>query len=373
MMKSMLSRNNLRSGSIVLGVFTLFGLLSTIQFWLFIGMHRTPFEIPATFDSFFQIGLISFSQWYLWALLTPVLQWISRTYPIRSQTLSKDIQINLILTLTIIVGKLFLDETIDYVIGFPPDRTEPFGERFIFSMLSPKSFGYFLIYWTIMAFIYSLQYNKKLREREIVSSQLEAQLAQAQLNALKAQLQPHFLFNTLNSISSLLRENVDAADDMITNLSDMLRYSLNNINVQEVSLREEIDFLQHYLDIEQIRFQDRLITEIQVEPAALDARVPSMILQPIVENSIRHGISKQSTPGKVSILANKNRTELEITVIDTGAGFEADCGAEGIGLSNTRERLEKLYGASFSLNFERSPEKETIVKITIPYSESKIR
>lgn len=372
-MKFVFSRKTIRSGLIILGVFTLFGCFSTIQFWLFMSMHGMPMPPYGSTTSFLLIAFISLLQWYLWALLTPLLHWISRTCPIRSQSLTKDIQINLSLSIAIVVGKLFIDESLDCFFRFPPDKSEPLLQRFFFSAMSPRSFMYFLIYWTIMAFIYSLQYNKKLREREVVSSQLEAQLAQAQLNALKMQLQPHFLFNTLNSISSLLRENVDAADDMITNLSDMLRYSLNNINVQEATLREEIDFLQHYLDIEQIRFQDRLITEIKIDPAALEARVPSMMLQPIVENSIRHGISKQSLPGKVLIHARRNQNTLEITVIDTGAGFSSDNGVEGIGLSNTRERLEKLYGSSFTLNFERSPNHETIVRISIPYSESKNR
>ncbi len=370
-MQSVFSRTTIRYGLIILGIFTLFGCFSTAQFWLFISMHDEPSRKYLASISLVHIVFISMSQWYLWALLIPMMLWISRKFPIRAQSLVRDVQINLSFSIAIVACKLALDETIEYLLNFPPDRFEPFWERLFFTAMSPKSFVFFLIYWSIMAFIYSLQYNKKLREREVASSQLETQLAQAQLSALKMQLQPHFLFNTLNSISSLLRENVDAADDMITNLSDMLRYSLNTIHMQEATLREEIDFLQHYLDIERIRFQDRLITEVQIDPAVLDARVPTMILQPIVENSIRHGISKQSTPGKVSIEARRIESTLEMIVTDTGAGFNSDNGAEGIGLSNTRERLEKLYGSSFTITFERSQNHETIVKISIPFSEWK--
>ncbi len=358
------SWKKIRNGLILLGIFSLLGCFSTLQFWFFLSMHGDPVPIST-------IIFNAMVQWYLWALLTPVLGWITRIYPIRAASFGRDIQINLLFTCIIVLGKILVDESMDFAFFTMPDRTEPFWERFFISLISPKSFVYCLIYWSIMAVYYTLHYNKQLRDREIAASQLEAQLAQAQLDALKMQLQPHFLFNTLNSISSLIRLNVDAADDMITNLSDMLRYSLNNINIQEVTLREEMEFLHRYLDIEKIRFQDRLQTEIRVDPSVMKARIPSMLLQPIVENSIRHGISKQAAPGKVSIEAKRYDNNLEMTVMDTGAGFSENQNEEGIGLSNTRKRLDKMYNSSYSFHVERSPKNETIVKITIPYTEFK--
>jgi LytS/YehU family sensor histidine kinase len=203
-----------------------------------------------------------------------------------------------------------------------------------------------LIYAATLGLGYAVSYYARFREREFRASQLEAQLAQAQLQALKMQLHPHFLFNTLNGIASLVRDNKNrAAVDMLAGLSDLLRYTLENAGKQEVPLKEELEFLELYLGIQQMRFPDRLRVEMRVAPETLDALVPNLILQPIVENAIRHGISQRPTPGVVGIEASRDGERLRVNVYDDGPGLRPNGGTGGgVGLSNTRERLAQLYG-----------------------------
>ncbi len=355
---------NVWKGMILFGFFTLAGIISALPFWFFATKH-------GKYDSPYMILFQGLTEWYLWILFIPLIYWIYKTFPIQAQSLVRNISINFLLSFIVILGKTLLDQTMQVHFWNTNPNPKPLLDVIYYTFFSPKTFALLLTYWLIMMFIYMIQYYKELQERKLVSSQLEVQLAQAHLSALKMQIQPHFLFNTLNSITSLLRKNVDAAEDMIINLSDMLRYSLRTTDIQEVTLGEELDFLQHYLDIEKKRFQDRLTTEFQIERDALDAWVPSMFLQPIVENSFRHGISKQIGSGKITIRSQRLGDALSVSVLDTGEGFLHVKDKEGIGLSNTRKRLEKLYGSSFDLQFGRTENNETIVTISIPFTEKK--
>ena len=217
---------------------------------------------------------------------------------------------------------------------------------------------------------HALDYYRKYRERERRALQLETRLAQAQLDALRMQLQPHFLFNTLNSISVLMAEDVKAARRMLTRLSDLLRKSLENEGAHEVSLRDELEFLESYLEIEQTRFQDRLTIRMNVDPAALDARVPNLILQPLVENAIRHGIAPRAAAGTIEIRAGRQNGMIELQVSDNGAGLggaSVESLMKGIGLSNTQARLEQLYGARASFELRERDEGGLTVTIAIPF------
>jgi two-component system LytT family sensor kinase len=207
-----------------------------------------------------------------------------------------------------------------------------------------------LIYGAIIGVSYAVSYYFRFREREFRASQLENQLVQAQLQTLKMQLQPHFLFNTLNGIAGLVRDSRNkAAVDMLAGLSDLLRYTLENAGKQEVPLKEELEFLELYLDIQQMRFSDRLKVEMRIEPEVLDALVPNLILQPLVENAIRHGISLRAAAGIVGVSAARDDGLLRIRIYDDGPGLKRDevdgaATVEGVGLSNTRARLAQLYG-----------------------------
>jgi two-component system, LytTR family, sensor kinase len=228
-------------------------------------------------------------------------------------------------------------------------------------------------YFLIVAITHALIYYRQFEERSRAASLLESQLAQAKLHLLKMQLHPHFLFNTLNSISALLHEDVEQADLMIERLGDFLRLTLEHSTAQEVTLREELEFLNCYLSIEQIRLEDRLSTRIDVDPETLDARVPSLILQPIVENAIRHGIAPRSVPGRLEIEARQCQSALVLTVRDNGPGLAAGANGtngKGMGLKITRHRLERLYGTQHRLELVNAPEGGLVVTLEIPFAAS---
>lgn len=210
---------------------------------------------------------------------------------------------------------------------------------------------------------------KRYRDREVVASRLESELARAQVQILEMQLQPHFLFNTLNSIMVLIRQDADMASRMVARLSEFLRLTLDSAGMQEVTLRRELEFLEKYLHIERIRFGDRLQIEQHVDPALLDALVPNLILQPLVENAIRHGVSKRRGPAVISVSAERSNGSVLVHVRDNGAGLPSREGGirEGIGIRNTRQRLRHLYGDAFEFRLESPPEGGVDVHLTFPF------
>ncbi|MCA1849761.1 MAG: histidine kinase, partial [Acidobacteria bacterium] len=234
-----------------------------------------------------------------------------------------------------------------------------------------------LLYWSVLGLCHAYDYYRRYRERErraaqleLAASQLETQLARAQLDALRMQLHPHFLFNTLNTISVLMQEDVVIARRMLLRLSDLLRLALKNAGAHEVSLRQEMEFLRSYLEIEQTRFQHRLKVQMEIDAEALDARVPNLILQPLVENAIRHGVAPRPTASTIEIRARRRNGQVELRVRDDGPGIDEmrkENAEGGIGLSNTRARLSKLYGAAHSFHLSSPDGGGTQVTITIPF------
>jgi len=222
----------------------------------------------------------------------------------------------------------------------------------------------------ILAVCHAMEYYRKFRENEIRASHLEMRLAQSQLQALKMQLHPHFLFNTLHSISALMNKDMKTADKMISRLGDFLRLTLENSGAQQVTLQQELDFLKCYLEIEQIRFQDRLSVQMNIDPEIVDAKVPNLILQPIVENAIRHGIAPRVEPGIINIDAQRHNGMLEINIKDNGPGLNSNGSngnfREGVGLSNTRARLTQLYGELHRFNLKNAEGGGLVVNIQIP-------
>jgi LytS/YehU family sensor histidine kinase len=210
-------------------------------------------------------------------------------------------------------------------------------------------------------------YYSRYREGEVRTAQLSAQLAQAQLQALRMQLHPHFLFNTLNAISTLVHKDPEIADRMIARLSDLLRLTLENIGIQEVRLAKELEFLERYLEIERMRFADRLEVRMQIAPETLDARAPYLILQPLVENAIRHGIAPRAARGCVEIGAERRDGKLVLTVKDDGPGMGATGAKHGVGISSTRARLERLYGAAHRFELENGENGGLIVTMELPF------
>ena len=304
----------------------------------------------------------------LWFALTPLVLQLARRFPLDRRTWLVHGLVHLFagLTLALVQEALFI--LIGRWSGLPISRITYFA-----ALRNQLIFGaHFSVitYWSIIALTHALDYYRKFRERERRALQLETRLAQAELDALKMQLHPHFLFNTLNSISVLMGEDVTAARRMLTRLSDLLRTSLDSAGRQEVTLQEELDFLASYLEIERIRFHDRLTVRMDIDPATLPARVPNFILQPLVENAIRHGIAPRAAPGAVEIRAVRENGIVQLQVCDNGTGLRSgnrEHIAEGIGLSNTRTRLEQIYGPAHGFDIGQPEDGGFIVTIKIPF------
>jgi len=229
-----------------------------------------------------------------------------------------------------------------------------------------------LTYWAILGVQYGLDYYRRYREREIEASRLETQLVRARLQALSAQIHPHFLFNTLHMISALVHRKPQVADRMITRLSELLRVSLDRTDRQEIALREELDTLMNYVEIMKTRFEDRLEISFDVSPDVERALVPYFILQPLVENAIHHGVMPRGTNGKVRISAEREGGDLIVDVVDNGRGFPEDPRAlieKGQGLRITGDRLRHLYGERASLRAENGAGGGARVTLTIPFHE----
>jgi signal transduction histidine kinase len=214
----------------------------------------------------------------------------------------------------------------------------------------------------------ALSYYRRFRERELRATQLEGQLAKAHLQTLKSQLQPHFLFNTMHSISSLMLTDVQAADRMMTRLGDLLRMSLESAGTQITILSRELEFVNCYLEIEKVRFAERLHVTLDIAPETLDATVPHLLLQPLVDNAVKHGISKLPAGGEIQITVSAQDGELQLEIRDNGPGFgkEGPFPASGLGLRITRERLESLYGQDQSLELLSLPGGGAITRVRIP-------
>ena len=227
------------------------------------------------------------------------------------------------------------------------------------------------VYFVIVAVYNAFAYYHLYHRQKSATSELQARLAEAQLAALKMQLQPHFLFNTLNAISVLMTEDVKKANQMLVRLSELLRLALDSSGRQQVPLKQELEFLERYLDIERIRFADRLKVKLDVEPATLEARVPNLILQPLVENAIRHGIAPRAEGGRLDVHARRRNGKLELEIHDDGPGMaEQAAPAEprnGIGLANCQARLSQLYGEEHGFEHGTSPDGGFSVILTLPF------
>jgi two-component system LytT family sensor kinase len=350
--------------AIIWGIWTFIGLVFTLQGYF--TSYRS--ERPVPFVDSLHMQMI----WaYLFALATPFVLWASTRLPlernnwIRNALLHVPISIALSVLLTA-MGRVLIWLGWGWPLGKP--LTFESITRFVVGNFT-EAIG---IYLLIALIGYAFSYYRRFREGQVRTLQLEAQLSQAQLQALKMQLHPHFLFNTLHSISALLNKDGEAARKMITRLGDFLRLTLENSGSQEVTLQQEMEFLGCYLEIERVRFQDRLVTRIDVAQHTLDAKVPNLILQPIVENAIRHGIAPRSTPGLIEIEAKQRNGALRIQVRDNGPGLPAHRTSEnvfkkGLGLANTETRLEQLYGPAHSFSLSNNPDGGLIVTLEIPF------
>jgi signal transduction histidine kinase len=305
---------------------------------------------------------------YLWLALTPLVLYLARRFPLERRRWLTHSLLHFAAGAVFALLQLMTFIKVASWVGLD-SGTQSFLQA-IRNLLVTNLHLSLLTYWAIIGLSHALDYYRKYRERELRASQLETKLAHAQLDALRMQLHPHFLFNTLNSISVLMAEDTKAARRMLTRLSDLLRASLENKGAHEVTLKEELEFLESYLEIEQTRFQDRLTVRMDVDARALDACVPNLILQPLVENAIRHGIAPRAGAGLVEIRARRDNGLVRLEVCDDGAGLGAappESLMKGIGLANTRARLEQLYGASHRFELHDRAGGGLTVTIEIPF------
>jgi two-component system, LytTR family, sensor kinase len=305
---------------------------------------------------------------YVWLALTPFVLYLARRFAFERHSWGR----NLLLHLAASIGFAFLQLAIYFgvasLIALIFSRVPP-AETFRSIFVSNFHFD-LLTYWAIIGLSHALDYYRKYREREIRASQLEARLARAQLDALKMQLHPHFLFNTLNTISVLMQEDVTIANRLLLRLSDLLRLALNNSDAHEVPLRQELEFLRNYLEIEQTRFQDRLTVRLDIDAEAGEAQVPNLILQPLVENAIRYAVAPRATKSTIEIRAARVDGQIKLQVRDDGPGISdsaKNIDPPGIGLRNTRSRLEKLYGRAHVFDLSTPVGGGLQVTITLPF------
>lgn len=311
-------------------------------------------------------GLLSqASACYLWAIATPLVLWLARRYRIERHNWMRRLLLHLLLSLGLVSVILVVNYPIfASILGWPITWFYLF--RFFYVNLDQ----WLLIYWVILFMSHAFNYYNNYRKGELKASELRTQLVQSQLEALKMQVHPHFLFNTLHSISAMLSKDTEGARKMIVRLGDFLRLTLENSGSMEVTLQQEIEFLNGYLEIERIRFQDRLTTEIRVDPEVLDVRVPNLILQPLVENAMRHAVGN-STAGRVEVVAAPQNGVVRIEVKDNGPGIQADGVLDarrgrGLGLANTQARLFGLYGDAATFKLSNGPSGGLVVTLEIP-------
>ena len=345
-----------------MGIFTVLGTMLAVQVYY---MSRAEGSHPV-FLEVLRRCLMSF---WIYGLLTPPVLWLCWRYPIeRGRFISR-------LALHTVASLVFTAVNVSLTLASGPIRYE--GKVVPLSFILWRNRFLFLAFdntvntYAPIAFAaHMMLYYRRLREREARSMQLEGKLAKAQLSMLKMQLQPHFLFNTLNTISALTRDNPLGAEDMLVRLSDLLRQTLDNDAEPEVPLRAELQFIGHYLEIEQVRFADRLHISIDSSPDTLDALVPNMLLQPLVENALRHGIGRKAQGGHLEVRSRKDADNLLICVQDSGPGFPNGASgalAEGIGISNTRSRLEHLHPGNHRITFTNALDGGAVVTLRIPF------
>ena len=306
-----------------------------------------------------------------WFVLTPIVLWLGRRFPLKHGSLRNSLTVHLFTGAIIVLLQQSFDALTIPMLGYPTNAAgKTYGEIYREFLLLNFHVNY-LIYWMTVTIQNLIGFYRQFRERELRAAQLEGQLAQARLQVLKNQLHPHFLFNTLNAISELIYDNQEAAELMVANLSDLLRLALDKNHVQEVALRQELEFLKKYLEIEQMRFDERLQVKMSIAPDTLDSLVPNMILQPLVENSIKHGLTPLADGGIVEISAEKQNGNLRLRVADSGVGLKGKSLSEGVGLSNTRARLKQLYGSEHVLKISEKYG-GLQVDLEIPFKTAKI-
>jgi len=347
---------------------TAFGISSTLQAHWMDKLELHPHVMQNAVARLLTLNLV---YWYIPALLAPIIMAFALRHPFDRIRWPRQLALHLAGALAYSVVHTTIMMTVRWLllIGQPLPPDYPGFRNYTLLAYLTQLDWLLMTYLFLIGLAWALAYRHESEERALNTSQLETRLVEAQLQALQRQLHPHFLFNTLNTVSGLIRTDPDGADKMIDRLGDLLRMTLHKSGIQEVSLKEELEVLGKYVEIERTRFGNRLTIDMQVQPETLDAQVPSLVLQPLVENAIRHGIAPNARPGWIAVHAAREDEELVLQVLDNGDGLPPDrlmALNRGVGLDNTRARLEHLYRDRFEFTFSNL-ERGLCVTIRIPF------
>jgi two-component system, LytTR family, sensor kinase len=352
--------HRIRSAALYLAAWTAVALFYATQWLLYNLYDETP-------EAGHRIVGVALTDWYVRAAVAVPVLYLARRVPVAEGRRASALAIHALGSVAFALVKI----GICWWLGSVLPWLRPIG---FLDLLLGEIHLDIATYWILVGLVQWRQSRQRLHEREreaaqlaLQTSRLETRLAKAQLDSLKMQLQPHFLFNALHSISALIHEDDEAADLMIVRLGDFLRLVILHAGKQEVSLVEELDFLQRYLEIQQVRFQDRLRVRIDVEPEALEAMVPNLVLQPLVENAIRHAVEPRSSGGRVEVEAKRDGESLCITIRDDGPGIRPGSPGTGLGIPNTRARLEHLYGDRQTLEIANRSGGGAVVTVRFPW------
>jgi signal transduction histidine kinase len=335
----------------VFGVATVLGLFSTLQA-VRLTVINSKEGMPV------QVGkllILNLAFWYIPALLTPSIVATARRFRLDGDKRLRNLSVHAVAALGFMVVRFIGMMGVRFLLWddaakYPTTAWPTFFQRQFLTDVD----WFLMVYAGIVGASHAIAYYHETEERKLKEARLETRLVEARLKTLQAELHPHFLFNTLHAISTLIHRDPEGADRMISRLSDLLRITFDRSGEAKVTLKEEIEFLQKYLDIEQTRFPDRLTVRVDIEPDALDGEVPRMILQPLVENAIKHGIAPRADRGHLQIAAGRQEDTLWMEVRDNGSGLHGGTLNRlrtGVGLSNTRARLECLYAGHHRLEF----------------------
>ena len=349
----------------ICAVYAVFASLVSVGYTAIYGISRWTLK-PDTTAIFPFLVLINLALWVGYALWVPVVFWLGRRFRFDRHGWKRALAVHGPASLLITSVHLALVGVWRYYLqgvrGGDPELITTILDAFFRTVDQTLP-----VYWAIIGLQHAVDYYRQARAREVRAARLETRLIESQLQALHQQLHPHFLFNTLHAISTLVHRDPDKADLMIERLSDLLRITLRKVGAQEVEMAEELEYLRAYLDIEQIHFGPRLRIEYRIDAAALDALVPTLILQPLVENAIRHGLEPIVRGGTLTIEAQGDGDTLWLRVRDNGAGFVKDRPRrDGVGLANTRSRLDRLYGEQAALTIRENPGGGVLVDMYIP-------
>jgi two-component system, LytTR family, sensor kinase len=356
--------SRLKSCALAFGLWTLIALASTLS----AGLAEISAGSPPTWVRMAAWNVVNF---WLWMLLVPIIGWLGRRTATHGWT--RFCLVHGASSLAIAAAQVPARIAIFWVLCGPRQPSVHTLGQYMRGELVDNFHFAILTYWVVLAVLRGMESRRHLRDERLCNAQLEVQLAQSQLRALRTQLKPHFLFNTLNAISALVLAQPELARRVIARLSELLRLTLEDDQSQLLPLLRELEFVRHYLEIQQMRFRDRLATNFDIADETLPAEVPSMILQPIVENALDHGLLAKVSPGTLNILARREGGHLQLIVEDDGLGLPPAGVVEGVGLANTRARLERLFGASASLRVQARDGGGTRVELRLPFQATAMR